>query len=120
MVHALLFSIMFIPKVEANDGQKGRVLNYLIGSLSKSSTTLAKNDISILMRIICRLYHKIENKTKWPRQVRELILESDSEILDFLSFDEKTMGKYSAYSAYIAYSGYSGYSAHSAYSAHSC
>ena len=64
MVHTLLFSIMFIPKVEANDGQKGRVLNYLIGSLSKSSTTLAKNDISILMRIICRLYHKIEKKDR--------------------------------------------------------
>ena len=29
------------------------------------------------------------NKTKWPRQVRELILDSDSEILDFWSFDKK-------------------------------
>ena len=29
------------------------------------------------------------NKTKWPRQVLELILDSDSEILDFWSFDEK-------------------------------
>ena len=32
----------------------------------------------------------IENKTKWPRQVRELIL--DSEILDVWSFDEKNDG----------------------------
>ena len=30
------------------------------------------------------------NKTKWPRQVRELIL--DSEILDVWSFDEKNNG----------------------------
>ena len=31
----------------------------------------------------------MRNKTKWPRQVRELILDSDSEILDFWSFDKK-------------------------------
>ena len=47
------------------------------------------------------------NKTKWPRQVRELILDSDSEILDFCSFDKKKR----IYSAYFAYSVYSAYSA---------
>ena len=46
----------------------------------------------------------LENKTKWPRQVRELILDSDSEILDFWSFDEKAIGRYSAYFAKSAYS----------------
>ena len=29
------------------------------------------------------------NKTEWPRQVREVISDSDSEILDFWSLDEK-------------------------------
>ena len=32
------------------------------------------------------------NKTKCPRQVSELILDSDSEIIDFWSFDEKNDG----------------------------
>ena len=36
---------------------------------------------------------KKSNKTKWPRQVRELILDSDSEIIDFWSFDEKNDGE---------------------------
>ena len=35
----------------------------------------------------------IKNKTKWPRQVRELIRDSDSEILDFWTFDEKNNGE---------------------------
>ena len=48
------------------------------------------------------LIQMFQNKTKWPRQVRELILDSDSEILDFWSFDEKNNGGYSAYSAYSA------------------
>ena len=30
-----------------------------------------------------------QNKTKWPRQDRELILDSDSEIFDFWTFNEK-------------------------------
>ena len=38
--------------------------------------------------------HKyVLNKTKWPRQVRELILDSDSEILEFWSFNEKNNGE---------------------------
>ena len=34
------------------------------------------------------------NKTKWPRQVRELILDSDSEILDFGLSTRKKMAIY--------------------------
>ena len=48
------------------------------------------------------------NKTKWSRQVRKLILDSDSEILDFWSFDEKKNGEIYmhtyAYSANSAFS----------------
>ena len=36
--------------------------------------------------------YSTKNKTKWPRQVHELILDSDSEIIDFWSFDEKNDG----------------------------
>ena len=38
-------------------------------------------------------YAKWVNKTKWPTQVRELILDSDSEIINFWSFDEKNDGE---------------------------
>ena len=37
--------------------------------------------------------YSTKNKTKWPRQVHELILDSNSEILDFWSFDEKNNGE---------------------------
>ena len=40
----------------------------------------------------CFFYWSALNKTKWPRQVRELILDSDAEILDFWTFDEKNNG----------------------------
>ena len=36
--------------------------------------------------------NRSNNKTKWPRQVRELILDSDSGIFDFWSFDKKNNG----------------------------
>ena len=38
------------------------------------------------------VYYMYVNETKWPRQVRELILDSDSGIFDFWPFDEKNNG----------------------------
>ena len=49
------------------------------------------NDLNIMYEPIS--YGKSStNKTKGPRQIRELIVDSDSGIFDFWSFDEKNNG----------------------------
>ena len=50
---------------------------------------LVYHEVNILLVVVVVKDCVKINKTKWPRQVRELILDSDPEILEFWSLDEK-------------------------------
>ena len=75
-----------------------------VAVLSRPEWCVWRRNMVILYAYCLSLNHCNKNKTKWPRQVRELILDSDSEISDFLFFDEKNKWRIYAYFAYSAYS----------------